>query len=83
VYGATAAYFSPAAGCQQNSVLEMEPLASGGAAYARAIDNCVAFGALFPGTLLTEHQPNEHVVLDDLYKAMEIYAHALYELTRY
>jgi predicted dipeptidase len=59
-----------------------EPLASGGATYARAIDNCVAFGALFPGTLLTEHQPNERVVLDELYKAMEIYAHAIYELTR-
>ena len=26
-----------------------QPIASGGATYARAIDNCVAFGALFPG----------------------------------
>jgi predicted dipeptidase len=59
-----------------------EPLASGGATYARAIDNCVAFGALFPGELLTEHQPNERVMLNNLYKAMEIYAHAIYELTR-
>jgi succinyl-diaminopimelate desuccinylase len=59
-----------------------EPLASGGATYARAIDNCVAFGALYPGKRLTEHQPNERVVLDDLYKAMEIYAHAIYELAR-
>jgi predicted dipeptidase len=58
-----------------------EPLASGGATYARAIDNCVAFGALFPGKRLTEHQPNERVVLDELYKAMEIYAYAIYELT--
>ena len=32
-----------------------EPIASGGATYARAIDNCVAFGALFPGERLTEH----------------------------
>jgi predicted dipeptidase len=58
------------------------PIALGGATYARAIDNCVAFGALTPGELITEHQPNERVVLDNLYKAMEIYAHAVYELTR-
>lgn len=58
------------------------PLASGGATYARAIPNCVAFGALFPGALSTEHQPNERVVLVELYQAMEIYAHAIYELTR-
>jgi predicted dipeptidase len=59
-----------------------EPIASGGATYARAIDNCVAFGALFPDELLTEHQPNERAVLENLYRAMEIYAHAIYALTR-
>jgi predicted dipeptidase len=59
-----------------------EPRASGGATYARAIDNCVAFGALFQDELLTEHQPNERAVLKNLYKAMEIYAHAVFELTR-
>ena len=59
-----------------------QPRASGGATYARAIDNCVAFGALFPDELLTEHQPNERVVLINLYKAMEIYAHAIFALTR-
>ncbi len=56
------------------------PIALGGATYARAMDNCVAFGALFPGELLTEHQPNERAVLENLYKAMEIYAHAVHEL---
>ena len=59
-----------------------EPVSSGGATYARAIDNCVAFGALFPGEILTEHQPNERAVLENLYRAMEIYAHAIHELTR-
>ena len=59
-----------------------QPIASGGATYARAIDNCVAFGALFPGEILTEHQPNERADLKNLYKAMEIYAHAIHELTR-
>jgi len=59
-----------------------QPNASGGATYARAIDNCVAFGALFPGEILTEHQPNERADLRNLYKAMEIYAHAIHALTR-
>jgi succinyl-diaminopimelate desuccinylase len=59
-----------------------QPISSGGATYARAMDNCVAFGALTPTELLTEHQPNERAVLDNLYKAMGIYAHAIYELTR-
>jgi len=59
-----------------------EPKSSGGATYARAIKDCVAFGALTVDELLTEHQPNERTVLKNLYKAMEIYAHAVYELTR-
>jgi acetylornithine deacetylase/succinyl-diaminopimelate desuccinylase-like protein len=59
-----------------------EPRSSGGATYARAMPNCVAFGALTPDELQTEHQPNERVDLKNLYKGMEIYAHAVYELTR-
>lgn len=62
--------------------LVTEPRASGGATYARAIPNCVAFGALTVDETLTEHQPNERTVLANLYKAMEIYAHAVYDLTR-
>jgi predicted dipeptidase len=56
------------------------PVASGGATYARAMPNCVAFGALFPGEPITEHQPNERVVLANLHRAMAIYAHAVREL---
>ena len=59
-----------------------QPIASGGVTYARAIDNCVAFGELFPDELLTEHQPNERSDLNNLYKAMALYAHAIHELTR-
>jgi acetylornithine deacetylase/succinyl-diaminopimelate desuccinylase-like protein len=59
-----------------------EPRSSGGATYARAIKDCVAFGALTFDEPLTEHQPNERTVLKNLYKAMEIYAYAVYELTR-
>ena len=62
--------------------LVTEPRSSGGATYARAIPNCVAFGALTVDETLTEHQPNERTVLANLYKAMEIYAHAVHELTR-
>lgn len=61
---------------------ETEPFVSGGATYARALDNCVAFGALMPDAEMTEHQPNERVDLAALYQAMEIYAHAVYSLTR-
>ena len=59
-----------------------QPVSSGGATYARAMPNCVAFGAIQPDELLTEHQPNERAVLANLAKAMEIYAHAIYELSR-
>lgn len=59
-----------------------KPIVSGGATYARTMPNCVAYGALLPGREEVEHQPNEYVNLDDLTLAMEVYANALYELTR-
>jgi succinyl-diaminopimelate desuccinylase len=59
-----------------------EPISLGGATYARAFDNCVAYGPLFPDELLTEHEPNERLVLSNLFRAMKIYAYAVYELTR-
>ena len=58
------------------------PVSSGGATYARAMPNCVAYGALTVDEPMTEHQPNERAVLKNLYQAMEIYADAVYELTR-
>ena len=67
---------------EEETGLDSTPLSSGGATYARAIKNCVAFGAIFPYGLKTEHQPNEYVVVDHMVKATEIYALALYELTR-
>lgn len=59
-----------------------EPISSGGATYARAMENCVAFGAIFPNQTKTEHQPNEHIELEKMFTAMVIYAKALYRLTR-
>ncbi len=62
--------------------LDSTPLISGGATYARSMDNCVAFGAVLPGTPKTEHQANENINLDDLIKSTEIYINAIYALTR-
>lgn len=59
-----------------------EPISSGGATYARAMDNCVAFGAAFPHQIKTEHQPNEHIELEEMFTAMIIFSKALYDLTR-
>ena len=55
-------------------------MSSGGATFARTMENCVAYGALFPDALQTEHQANERAKLDDLYRAMEIYAETIRRL---
>lgn len=59
-----------------------EPISSGGATYARAMDNFVAFGANFPGQVATEHQPNEQIELDQMVTAMMIYAKAMLALAK-
>ena len=61
---------------------ESVPISSGGATYARAMDNCVAFGPAFPHTVETEHQPNEYVELSEIKKAIEIYSLALIKLLK-
>jgi len=52
----------------------------GGGTYARAMDNIVAFGPVFPGRECTEHKPNEFIYLEDLEKAREIYRLAIEKL---
>lgn len=59
---------------------ESKPMTAGGATYARALDNCVAFGNVFPGRNKTEHQPNEHIALEDLKLGMRVYADAVKRL---
>jgi len=54
-----------------------EPLTMGGGTYARAMDNIVAFGPLFPGTVDTAHQKDEYISLSDLTKIKEIYKAAI------
>lgn len=53
-----------------------EPYISAGATFARAFDNCVAFGANMPHSPTTEHQPNERVSLIKLMQAAEVYRRA-------
>ena len=65
---------------EQETGLEGTPLSSGGATYAKALDNCVAFGAMFPFDEKTEHQENERINIKNLIKATEIYALAVYRL---
>lgn len=67
---------------EQETGLEAIPESSGGATYARAIDNCVAYGMVFPDSEKTEHQANEYITLEDLRKATKLYAISLYELCK-
>lgn len=59
---------------------QSEPISSGGATFARTMDNCVAFGARPEDVPVTFHQVNECMPLDNYYDAMEIYAHAIKKL---
>ncbi len=65
---------------EQETGLEGTPKSSGGATYAKALDNCVAFGAMFPFDEKTEHQENERVNIKNMIKATEIYALSVYRL---
>ena len=67
---------------EQETGLEGTPMSSGGATYAKALDNCVAFGAMFPFDEKTEHQENERVNIKNMIKATEIYALAIYKLLK-
>lgn len=59
-----------------------EPITIAGGTYARELDNCVAFGALFPGQEDVAHQRNEYISIDDLILNAKIYASAIYELAK-
>lgn len=52
----------------------------GGGTYARAMENIVAFGPVFPGRECTEHQKDEYIYVEDLEKAREIYRIAIEKL---
>lgn len=52
----------------------------GGATYARAFDNAVTFGPLFPGKPNVEHGPDEYIEIDTLMKNAQIIANAIIKL---
>ena len=57
-----------------------EPIAIGGATYARAFDNFVSFGANLPDQKDMCHQTDEFISIDNLILACKIYCKAIYEL---
>ena len=59
-----------------------EPIAIGGATYARAFDNFVSFGANLPGQKDMCHQTDEFISIDNLMLACNIYTKAIYELLK-
>ena len=56
--------------------VKTEPYISAGATFARAFDNCVAFGANMPHSPTSEHQPNERISIIKLMQAAEVYRRA-------
>lgn len=59
---------------------EAKPLVIGGGTYAKAVNNTLAFGGLFPSEEDTMHQANERKSVDDFFKMTRIYAKAIYAL---
>lgn len=60
--------------------LEAKGKTVGGGTFGRILPNGVAFGARFPSTPSSIHQPNEFIPLHDLFAATAIYAEVLYNL---
>ena len=61
---------------------ESLPRVSGVGTYARAADNLVAFGALFPGDEDRMHQKEERLSLERFMQMTAIYADAIYRLSQ-
>ncbi|HBM74527.1 MAG TPA: dipeptidase PepV [Clostridiaceae bacterium] len=66
------------------SVTQKDPytLSINGQTYAKAFDNMVAFGPVFPDKDNCSHMPNECIGIDDLIECTKIYARAIYELAK-
>ena len=57
-----------------------EPIAIGGATYARAFNNCISFGMNFPNDEDMCHKADEFIQIDKLFLSTNIYAKAIYKL---
>ena len=62
--------------------IDANPISSGGTTYAKAFENCVAYGPIFPNQKKVEHQANEYISVENLVECSKIYSRALYELSR-
>ena len=58
------------------------PLSQGGSTFARVFEKGCAFGPEFEGHDNAIHQPNEHVLIDDLLKMYQIYKNAIFALSK-
>lgn len=56
---------------------DTEAMTTGGGTYARAMENIIAFGPVFPGHLCTEHEKNEYILVEDFLKLRQVYRAAL------
>lgn len=61
---------------------EDKPKCIGGATYAKALPNVLAFGPIFPEDEIREHKPDEYVEIEWLMKNAEMIAKAMYELAK-
>ncbi|MCI9234350.1 MAG: M20 family metallopeptidase [Anaerotruncus sp.] len=62
---------------QECTGTDLPPVSCGGGTYARAFENAVAFGALFPEDPVTYHQTNEFWKLDSIGKTFQIITNAI------
>lgn len=53
------------------------PKCIGGGTYAKMMPGILAFGPVFPGDVICEHEPDEYVEIDNLKKIAVIMAHAM------
>ncbi|MDF2680853.1 MAG: dipeptidase PepV [Brevibacillus sp.] len=67
---------------EEHTGLPADLLSSGGATYAKIMSEGVAFGPLFPGKESMAHLTDEYAEIDDLLRAMAIYADAISELAK-
>lgn len=59
-----------------------EPLVIGGGTYARAFENILAFGAVYPNEEMLAHQKDENIDIDHLIEVAKIYGQAIYEISK-
>ncbi len=65
---------------EEETGLSGEPISTGGATYARAMPNIVAFGPIFPGQEKVAHQTDEYIDINAFVKCAQIYAKAIERL---